>query len=313
MGHAIELKSVSKKYSLKNGQLFKAVDDLSIQIPRGQVIGFLGPNGAGKTTTIKMICNLITPTSGTISLNGFDVNKNRRDAMKQIGVVLEGTRNIFWQLSSWQNLIYFGQLKGISGKELHNRAERLLKDLELWKQKDELVVGFSRGMQQKVAIACALIANPPIILLDEPTLGLDVQASRTIKSWIEDLAQKEQKTIVLTTHQLDIAEQLCERMVIINKGKIISDKPTEELLRFFHEEQYHISIAGKYQNNILPGMKITEKENETIFSGPIINQKELHQKLQIIQKHSLPLLSVTRTKHNLEDIFMHLTQKQDTL
>lgn len=311
MGSAIQLNALSKIYIQKNGVQFKALDDLNLVIPKGQVIGFLGPNGAGKTTTIKMICGLIRPTAGSVKLNGYDISSERNIAVSQIGAVLEGNRNIFWQLTAWQNLIYFGQLRGSFGKELKIRAERLLKDLNLWERKDEIVSGFSRGMQQKVAIACALISNPPIILLDEPTLGLDVQATRSIKSWIEDLAKKEKKTIVLTSHQLDIVEQLCERIVIINKGKLITDKPTDELLKIFREEHYRITIAGKIvnQQNLFPGMSILEKENETIYTGAITDQNELYKKLAIIHENKLPLISINRIKNNLEDVFLHFTNK----
>jgi ABC-2 type transport system ATP-binding protein len=312
MPPAIELKELTKTYTQKNGQPFKAVDNLSLTIPQGQVIGFLGPNGAGKTTTIKMICNLITPSHGSISLNGYSLAKDKYQAVRQIGAVLEGTRNVYWQLSAWQNLLYFGRLKGIYGKALHDQATKLLTALELMHKKDEAVGNFSRGTQQKVAIACALIANPPIVLLDEPTLGLDVKAARTIKQWIAHLAQEEHKTIVLTTHQLDIAEQVCERIVIMSKGKLIADSPTQELLKVVHEEHYQITVAGKVTNPIvLPGMQIIEKEDHTIFSGAILDQQELYEKLSILRNLELSLVSVTRTKNNLEDVFMQLTKKDN--
>jgi ABC-2 type transport system ATP-binding protein len=307
---AIELSELTKTYFKRDGTPFQAVDSLSLTVPQGQVIGFLGPNGAGKTTTIKMICSLITPSKGSITLNGFSIERNRHEAIWQIGAVLEGTRNIYWQLSAWQNLMYFGRLKGIYGKALNQQAEKLLSALELSHKKDEPVESFSRGTQQKVAIACSLIADPPIILLDEPTLGLDVKAARTIKQWLVYLAQSEQKTIVLTTHQLDIAEQVCERIVIMNKGKLIADKPTQELLKVFHEEQYQITVAGKIKEPLLlPGMQVIEKENHTIFTGAIVDQQELYEKLSIIRTLELPLVSITRTKNNLEEVFMQLTKK----
>lgn len=311
MRFAIEINALSKTYLKKDGTSFKAVDTLSLEIPVGQVIGFLGPNGAGKTTTIKMICDIITPTEGSVKVNGLNMQEKRNDALTSIGVVLEGARNIYWQLSPWQNLMYFGRLKMIYPSELKEYAEHLLHTLALWEVKDMPVSDLSRGTQQKVAIACALIHNPPILLLDEPTLGLDVKASRTIKNWITDLAQKQKKTVVLTTHQLDIAEQLCERIVIINKGKIIADQPTHELLSAVHEEHYQIAVAGKVKDSglILPGMDAVEKEDHTLYIGAILDQAELYKKLALIHDRNLSLLSVTRTKNNLEEVFMHLTHK----
>ena len=188
---------------------------------------------------------LLRPTEGSVFLNGYNVKEQRPQALSQIGAVLEGTRNIYWQLTPLQNLTYFGRLKGVRSKALAEHSNYLLEALDLVDKKNQPVGALSRGTQQKVAVACALITNPPIVLLDEPTLGLDVKASRALKQWITDLAQKHQKTIVLTTHQLDIAEQLCERIVIMNKGKLIADQPTQDLLKVFHEEHYQIAIAGK--------------------------------------------------------------------
>ncbi len=312
MGLAIKLHSLSKVYNLANGTPFKAVDTLTLEIPEGQVIGFLGPNGAGKTTTIKMMCDIISPTEGFVSLNGYSIADQRHKALSQIGAVLEGTRNSYWQLTPLQNLAYFGRLKGVRSKVLTQHAEYLLHALDVWDKRNQQVGTLSRGSQQKVAIACALITDPPIVLLDEPTLGLDVKASRVIKQWITELAQKHKKTIVLTTHQLDIAEQLSERIVIMNKGKLIADQPTQDLLKVFHEEHYQIAIAGKIHTSILPGMKVIEKEDHTLFVGAIVNQDELYQKLTRIHDLKLPLISVTRTKQNLEEVFMQLTHKTDS-
>ncbi len=178
---AIEIESLSKVYYQRNKTAIHAVENLNLTVPAGQVFGFLGANGAGKTTTIKMICGVIIPNSGRVCVNGYDVTRNRGMAMRQVGAVLEGTRNVYWRLTAWENLIYFGQLKGCWGKPLKARAEQLLRELDLWDRRNDTVRTFSRGMQQKVAIASALIADPPIILLDEPTLGLDFHASHTVK------------------------------------------------------------------------------------------------------------------------------------
>ena len=132
--YSIEIDSLSKTYPKRKGVSVAAVRDLSLSVPAGQVLGFLGPNGAGKTTTIKMMCGLVTPTSGAVRLNGFDVASRRGDAMGQIGVVLEGTRSVYWRLSAWENLMYFGRLKGRRSGEIRPRAEWLLHELGLWER-----------------------------------------------------------------------------------------------------------------------------------------------------------------------------------
>jgi hypothetical protein len=158
--------------------------------------------------------------------------------------VLEGSRNVYWPLTAWQNLMYFGRLKSLRAAEVKPRAERLLSDLGLWDRRDETVGSYSRGMQQKVAIAAALITDPPILLLDEPTIGLDVEAARTVRDWIAHLAAEEGKTIVLTTHQLAIVQELAGRIAVIRGGSVIADLPTRELLSRFAEDRFEVRVTG---------------------------------------------------------------------
>lgn len=306
---AIEVSSLSKIYGTHRKNSVKAVEDLNLSVPAGQVFGFLGANGAGKTTTIKMICGLITPTTGSVHVNGYDVARERSAAMRQIGAVLEGTRNVYWRLSAWVNLMYFGHLKGCYGKELKARAERLLRELDLWERRNDMVRTFSRGMQQKVAIACALIADPSIVLLDEPTLGLDIQAARTVKDWIVKLTKEQGKTVVLTTHQLDMAQELCDRVAIIRKGHLLTDQPLHELLHLFSQEHYQIRIKGQldcFQIARFADFTIDSENGDTTLTGAIQDQATLHAHLNSIQNLNVPLLSVTRVEPNLEEIFVQL-------
>lgn len=310
MSRAIALKSLSKTYTQRNGSVFKAIDNLNLSVESGHIFGFLGPNGAGKTTTIKMMCNLISPTTGTITLNGYAIHTHRVQAMNQIGAVLEGARNIYWQLSAWQNLRYFGQLKGQWGSILDKRSESLLKELDLWHVKNEPLSNFSRGMQQKVAIACSLIANPSIILLDEPTLGLDVQSARAIKQWLAHLAKHERKTIVLTTHQLDIAESVCDQVAIIHNGSLIAHSSMQELLHHNSKNFYQITVESNITEHahLFNTMTLTYNNGQSIIYGSVNSQKELHEMLALLHKLNVPLLSVTPMRENLEEVFMRLLQ-----
>jgi len=309
----IRLDSLSKTYRSKSGKPIQAVRQVSLSVPERQVFGFLGPNGAGKTTTVKMICCLVRPTSGRAHINGYDVWHRRSAAMRQIGVVLEGTRNVHWSLSAWNNLIYFGNLKGLWGKKLTSQAEHLLHKLGLWDRRQDLVRTFSRGMQQKVAIACALIADPPIVLLDEPTLGLDVQAARTVEDMIKRLAHEQGKTVVLTTHQLDLAEELCDRVAIISKGRIIADQPVEELLDLFSEEYYQIKVKGAPPAGLAArfGLNVKEENGNTILSGPIADQEALYDLLGRLRALGLPLISASRAEPDLEEVFVRMLDTDD--
>jgi ABC-2 type transport system ATP-binding protein len=306
---AIELQSLSKTYTRQNGKNVTAVNDLNLTVEAGQVFGFLGPNGAGKTTTIKMICGLVLPTAGRICLNGYDVSRQHRQALTQIGAVLEGARNVYWRLTAWQNLLYFARLKG-AGQNFKHRAEQLLRELELWERRNDEVRLFSRGMQQKVAIACALVNDPPILLLDEPTLGLDVQAARTVKTWIQELAGERGKTIVLTTHQLDMAQDVCQQIAIINHGRLVANQPVWQLLQLFRQEYYQIRINGLLtgpQSRLFDGLTVTQNENETLISGAISNE-EVYSLLAQAHETGLTLTSVNRIEPDLEEIFMNLVE-----
>jgi ABC-2 type transport system ATP-binding protein len=309
---------LGKTYQRRKAEPVVAVDDLNLEVPSGQVLGFLGANGAGKTTTIKMICGLITPDQGKVHLNGYDVARKRGPAMRQIGAVLEGTRNIYWRLSAWNNLIYYARLKGVSGRAVDERARRLLAELELWDRKDQPVGEFSRGMQQKVAIACALIADPPIVLLDEPTLGLDVQASRTVKQWIGRLAKEEGKTVVLTTHQLDMAEELCDRVAIMRTGKLIADQPTVALLQLFQGDHYQIQLDTALKSDHLAelaprlrSLRVLHANGYTTLSGPIADQDELMAVIGALHASGVPLLRVEKAEPTLEEVFVRLMEKED--
>jgi ABC-2 type transport system ATP-binding protein len=307
---AIKIDTVSKIYHQKSKKEVRAVDHLSLLIKPGQVFGFLGANGAGKTTTIKMICGLIRPTEGTITVGGYDVAQQRSAVMSQIGAVLEGTRNIHWRLSSWENLMYAGHLKKCYGKALHQRAERLLRELDLWDRRDHPTRLFSRGMQQKVAIACALIADPAIILLDEPTLGLDIQAGRTVKEWISKLVKEQQKTVILTTHQLDIAQDLCQRIAIMRRGSLLTNQPLDELLQTFRQEYYQLRVCGS-QSLAIDGLTSTIDGDETVLSGSIGDQALLNRIINELYQQGLTLNAVHRITPNLEDIFVSLLEGKE--
>ncbi len=309
MAAAIEIDGLSKIYTKRNGPAVVAVDNLSLSIPAGQIFGFLGSNGAGKTTTIKMACGLVLPTSGSVRLHGHDVQRQRGQAMRQIGAVLEGTRNVYWRLTAWQNLLYFGRIKGVTGQPLKERAERLLRELELWERRNDAVQDFSRGMQQKVAIACALVADPPIVLLDEPTLGLDVQAGRTVKRWVEQLARQEGKTVVLTTHQMDLAESLCDQVAIMSQGKLVANRPTGELLGLFRQETYELRFRGQIDEAVVArfdGFTAREENDHTILSGVISAHDRLYRLLEMAEMQGLELLGVAQADPNLEEIFVEL-------
>ncbi len=218
---------------------------------------------------------------------------------------------MYWPLSAWQNLLYFGRLKGLRAREIKPRAERLLTGLDLWERRGEPVGSFSRGMQQKVAIAAALITDPPILLLDEPTIGLDVEAARTVKDWITRLAADEGKTVMLTTHQLDAAQELSGRIVVIQNGTIIADLPTGDLLSRYAEDRFTVRIAGPlngFTGLVPPGARVEAGEGSTRIILPDAGQDALADFLARLRTLGIALISVTQDQPDLEDVFIELVR-----
>ena len=222
MDSAIEVKELTKYY----GKLL-AVDHVSFEVKRGEIFGLLGPNGAGKTTTIRMICGMLQPTSGKALVDGYDVSKQPEEVKRRIGLVPD-ISNLFGELSGRVNLEFMGKLYGLDKK---TRRERIDKVLELFQLKDrqrDIVKYYSKGMHRRLTIAAALIHEPDILIMDEPTTGLDAQTARMVREKITEL-NKEGRTILLTTHQIDEADRLCNRVGIIDLGRLIALNTPEEL------------------------------------------------------------------------------------
>lgn len=199
---------------------FTAVDHVSFTVKEGEVFGFLGPNGAGKTTTISMLCTLLQPTEGNARVSGFDVMDEADEVRKRIGVVTEKLI-VYDRLTPIENLKVFGRLYKVPRAELTPRIETLLKLVDLWDWRDNLVANFSSGMRQRLNLIRALIHNPDIIFLDEPTVGLDPATAVNIREFIAQL-NRDGHTIVLTTHQMEVADKLSDRISIIDQGKIVA-------------------------------------------------------------------------------------------
>ena len=301
----LEVQHLQKNYRSARKQLTPAVRDVSLNIAQQEVLAFLGPNGAGKTTTIKMIAGLILPDRGEVKINGLNPHRDAQ-ALRSLGAVLEGNRNLYWRLTPIENLEYFGVLRGLSPKVARQRGRDLLERFELSHKRKAPVQTLSRGMQQKLAIAVALIHEPQLLLLDEPTLGLDVEATQTVKRLIREIAS-EGRAILLTTHQLDIAEELSDRVIIINQGTIVAEESTGELIRRFSGSAYVVELERE-----LDGDRVNKLQN----LGAIVNGKtllireteSLYEVLHILQP--LPLIRVAKEQANLTEVFLQLIQNQ---
>lgn len=219
----IEVKNLTKKF----GNL-TAVDNVSFSVEKGEIFAFLGPNGAGKTTTIKMLTTLLEPTAGAVSINGFDLKNKRDDVRRSFGIVFQDP-SLDDDLTAYENMEFHAVLYGENKNERTPRIEQLLRLVDLWDRRKDLVKTYSGGMKRRLEIARSLIHTPKIIFLDEPTVGLDPQTRNHIWSYVTDLSKKEGVTVFLTTHYMEEAEKMANRVVIIDHGKIIGVGTPEEL------------------------------------------------------------------------------------
>jgi len=215
------------KYYGKGGEI-KAVDELDLEVYEGETFGLLGPNGAGKTTTVRLLNCIIKPTGGTASVNGYDILKQGTEVKRITGLLAESP-GLYEKLSAHEFLEFMGALYDVPGNVLSERIDNLLKLFSLYDRRDYLLEGYSRGMKQKVLIASALIHDPPVLFLDEPTSMLDPRAALMVKDLIKKLADSAGKTIFICSHILPIVEELCDRIGIINQGKLIAVGTIDEI------------------------------------------------------------------------------------
>lgn len=205
-----------------------AVDDVSFEVERGEVFAFLGPNGAGKTTTIKMLTTLLRPTSGRVELDGLDPVHERDEVRKRFGVVFQDP-SLDQDLTAWENMEIHGVLYGVPRQKRRERTEELLKLFELWERRDALVKTFSGGMRRRLEIARGLLHTPKVLFLDEPTLGLDPQSRNQMWTHVKKLNETDQVTVFLTTHYMDEADRVADRIAVIDHGRIVAIGSSAEL------------------------------------------------------------------------------------
>jgi len=229
---AVEVQDLTREYVTRSffggvSRVTKALDGVTFSINAGELFGLIGPNGAGKTTTVKILTTLLTPTGGEARILGLDVKKDLYEIRRRIGIVFGGERGLYNRVSALDNLRYFSDLYGVDPAVARERIPELLKAVGLADRAEERVEKYSRGMKQRLHIAKALVHDPEVLFLDEPTLGLDPAGARDIRNMIREM-QKQGKTILLTTHYMFEAEELCRRVAVISKGKIVAlDTPAE--------------------------------------------------------------------------------------
>jgi ABC-2 type transport system ATP-binding protein len=284
---------LTKVYPTGKGKApLRAVDHINFAVPQGQVFGFLGPNGAGKTTTIRMLTGLTRPTEGTARILGYDLTTEITRIKKAIGVVPE-TSNLYDELSALDNLIFMGQLYGVPRPERGERADTLLRRFHLWEKRDTPFGQFSKGMKRALTVAAALVHQPQLLFLDEPTTGLDVMSARNLRRMIAGL-RDEGVTIFLTTHYMEEAERLCDRIAIIVKGRLVA-LDTVDGLKAAAQGTTAVEVTLADAHNHIETKRI---EGDDVAAAV---------RVALAQANERRVLAINTVRPTLEDVFVKLT------
>jgi len=307
--YAIEVVNLTKKFGD-----FTAVDNISFSVKKGELFGLLGPNGAGKTTTLNILSTVLKPTSGHAKIAGFDVLKKMNDVRKSIGIVFQDP-SLENKLTGRENLEFHAMIYGMPREEMKKRIKEVLELVELTDKADILVEKYSGGMKRRLEIARGLMHRPEVLFLDEPTLGLDAQTKRHIWSYIKKLNKEESVTIILTTHYMEEADYLCDRIAIIDHGKIVAIDTPKRLKDMLGGDVVCVELKKDCDKFIkiirkIGWIKEIKKFNNSICLTMQKAEEKIPEIISLGQKNGIKILSVNMHKPSLEDVFLHLTGKR---
>lgn len=306
---AIKVRELVKKF---NG--FTAVDSLSFDVPYGELFGLLGPNGAGKTTTINILSTLLKPTSGYAEVAGFDIRNRKDEVRKSIGIVFQDP-TLDTKLTGKENLLFHAMLYGIEKEEAEKRIKEVLELVELQDRANTLVEKYSGGMKRRLEIARGLIHRPKVLFLDEPTLGLDAQTRRRIWDYIKNLNKEIGITMILTTHYMEEADYLCDRIAIIDRGKIVAIDNPDNLKNMVGGDVVSIEIEGDTKNYLeklkeLKWIKSLMVQNGILRMTMEMGERKIPSLINLAEKSGVRVNSVNLRKPSLEDVFLFFTGRE---
>ena len=307
---AIEVRDLTKRY---RGNGFAAVDHVSFSVKNGEIFALLGPNGAGKTTTIKILTTLLKPTSGTAKIAGFDVSKDKDSVRKSIGIVFQEP-SLDWRLTGRENLDFHARIYRIGRREREERIEEVLKLVELEDKADIVVDKYSGGMKRSLELARGFIHSPKVLFLDEPTLGLDTHTRRRIWDYIGELNDKEGVTIVLTTHHMEEADYLCERVGIMDQGKIIALDTPKNLKDLIGSDLVSLEMNTRDCNtDIFKKLDFVidfRRYDDFVTLKMERGDLRIPAIMKVAQREGIEIKSVNLRKPSLEDVFLHITGRK---
>jgi ABC-2 type transport system ATP-binding protein len=307
----VSVEAIRKRYPARGGrEVVTAVDGVSFEARRGEILGLLGPNGAGKTTTIKTICGLLRPDSGRVIVMGHDVVRRRLRALRHLSAVLEGNRNLYWRLTARENLHYFAGNRGLARRTIRAEADALLERFALADKADTQVNQLSRGMQQKLAIAVTMLAGSEILLLDEPTLGLDVETGHEVRALLKGIAD-EGRTVLISTHDMPVVQELCGRVVIVAGGRVLADERVANLLALFSTRAYAARLgaplSSAQEGALRAAFPLVRPDDDGLgFRADLPHADDLYRLVDILRRERTPIVSLDRTTVAFEQVFRAL-------
>ena len=283
-----------------------ALRGVDLTVERGELFGLLGPNGAGKTTLVKILSTLLLPTEGEARVAGLDVRKDATAIRGRVGVVLGGDRALYWRLTARENLWYFSQLFDMPGDHARKRIEEVLAQVDLLERADDRVENYSKGMKQRLHIARGLLTDPDILLLDEPTIGLDPHAARSLRALVRKLVDEHARTIVLTTHYLYEADELSDRIGVLHKGRIIALGTPEELKR---KHSGKSALVVRVRGDVEFGAAAARAHDDAtgITTHRLPGAFDPARAAELVQKSGATLVGLAVEEPTLEDVFVAIT------
>lgn len=315
MPQILEITGLTKVFARRRKPPVTAVDNLSLELGEGEVVGLLGPNGAGKTTAIKCALGLVRPTAGVTRICGHDVRTSYHEAIACASAVLEGARNVYWRMTPRENVRFFVGLHGLDHRKGLAYSEELLGRFGLADRVNEPVINLSTGMKQKVAVVCALAKQTQLVFLDEPTLGLDVETSLELRSLLRDLVRETGRTIVVSSHDMDVIQDICQRVVIVKQGRVMADAKVADLLALFRTRAYRIVLSDGFGAEAATRLSAVAehvvveaggRQTEVHFTLPSADQ--LYRVIDAVRESGAVIETISQKEPDLEETYLRVVR-----
>ncbi len=314
---ALDVTSLTKVFHERGNKSVKAVDNVSFHVRQGEVLGLLGPNGAGKTTTIKCILGLMRPNEGDIKVFGESVEAHYPRILKNMSAVLEGSRNLYWRLTVWENILFFAGLHGVTSRDNRAHFEHLIRLFSLEDKRDVEVRKLSQGMKQKTSVVCALARRTPLVFLDEPTLGLDVETSLELRAVLKQMASEENRTIIVSSHNMDVIQDVCKRVIILSQGRIVADDHVSDLVSLFETKAYRITLLEPVPEGLqealasrFRGATVTGNGTTTEVKVNLLENDDIYVLMDILRDRGAIIDEISHEETDLEKAFLEIVRRE---